>query len=435
MRVEKLLEKKRDGRALSRDEVESLINGFVSGTVPDYQMAAFLMAAYIRGMDAQETYAFTKAMVESGEVVDLSQIEGIKVDKHSTGGVGDKVTLILAPMMAAVGLKVAKMSGRGLGHTGGTLDKLESIPGFNVNLTREQFIKQVNDIGIAVMGQTDEIDPADKKIYALRDLTATVSSVPLIASSVVSKKIAGGADVIVFDVKAGSGAFMKSLEEAKLLAQELVSLAKNFGKQAVAVISNMSQPLGIGIGNSLEVEEAIDTMKGFGSADLLELCYNLGAQLMVKAGAAPTLQDAMGKLTDALEGGRVLEKFTQMVIAQGGNPEVIEDPRGILPHARFIEEIEVATTGYIRSINAEELGIAARYLGAGRTKLGDEIDHGAGIIVPKKAGDYVRPGDTLAQMHSNDAHMLAATSGLVNDAFEITAAPHEVPPLIYEIIE
>lgn len=435
MRVENIIAKKRDGRAFSRDEIESLIGGFVSGKIPDYQMSAFLMAAYIKGMNSNETFDLTKAMVESGEVVDLSAIEGIKVDKHSTGGVGDKVTLVLAPMMAAVGLKVAKMSGRGLGHTGGTLDKLESIPGFNVNLTREQFIKQVNDIGIAIMGQTEKINPADKKIYALRDLTATVSSMPLIASSVVSKKIAGGADIIVFDVKAGSGAFMKSFDETKVLAEELVSLAKKFGKQAVAVISNMSQPLGITVGNSLEVEEAIDTMKGFGMVDLLDLCYTLGAQLMAKAGIVPTTQDAMGKLTEVMESGEVLAKFTELVVAQGGDPEAVEDPRRVLPHAQFIEEIEVINEGYINRINAEEIGIAARYLGAGREKLGDRIDPGAGIVIPRKAGDYVRPGDTLAQMHSNDPHMMAAVSGMVYDAFEIASVAHEVPPLIYDIIE
>jgi len=435
MRVVDILAKKRDGRALSADEIDFLVKGFASDRVPDYQMAAFLMAAYLKGMDEDETFTFTRSMVESGEIVDLSGIEGIKVDKHSTGGVGDKVTLILGPMMASIGLKVAKMSGRSLGHTGGTLDKLESIPGFKINLSKEQFIKQVNEIGIAVIGQTQELVPADKKIYALRDVTATVSSLPLIASSVMSKKVAGGADVIVLDVKAGSGAFMETVDDAKALAKELVLLGERFDKKAVAVVTNMDQPLGITIGNSLEVEEAIDTMRGFGSADLLELCFTLGAQLMVKAGVSDSTQEAIQRLSDVLESGQVLDKFRQFVEAQGGDTKVIDNPRSELPHARYIEEIEVVADGYIRSINAKEIGIAAKYLGAGRDKIEDKIDPGAGIVVPHKVGEYVRAGEVLAQMHSNDPHALSAVSGLVNDAFLLTDVPHESPDLIYDIIE
>lgn len=435
MRVVDILAKKRDGRALSADEIDFLIKGFASDRVPDYQMAAFLMAAYLKGMDEDETFAFTKSMVESGEIVDLSEIEGIKVDKHSTGGVGDKVTLVLGPMMASVGLKVAKMSGRSLGHTGGTLDKLESIPGFKIDLGKEQFIKQVNEIGIAVIGQTQELVPSDKKIYALRDVTATVSSLPLIASSVMSKKVAGGADVIVLDVKAGSGAFMETVDEAKALAKELVLLGERFNKKAVAVVTNMDQPLGITIGNSLEVEEAIDTMRGFGSADLLELCFTLGAQLMVKAGVSDSIQEAIQRLSDVLESGQVLDKFRQFVEAQGGDTKVIDNPRSELPHARYIEEIEFVADGYIRSINAKEIGIAAKYLGAGRDKIEDKIDPGAGIVVPHKVGEYVRAGEVLAQMHSNDPHALAAVSGLVSDAFLLGDVPHESPDLIYDILD
>ena len=435
MNIITILAKKRDGKSLSPQEIEQVIDGYVSGKIPDYQMSAFLMAAYIRGMSADETYSLTKSMIQSGKIMDLSSIDGVKVDKHSTGGVGDKVTLVLGPMMAAVGAKVAKVSGRGLGYTGGTIDKLESIPGFNVNLDKDRFIKQVNDIGIAITSQTEETFPADKKIYALRDVTATVQSAPLIASSIMSKKIAGGADAIVLDVKVGSGAFMKTIDDAKNLAIELVSIGKRFDKKVVAVISNMDQPLGITIGNSLEVEEAIDTMDGFGSADLLELCFTLGSQLMVKAGLALTTQEAIDKLNDALENGKVIEKFRQFVEAQGGDTGIIDDPRGVLPHAQFIEDISVAESGYLRSINAEELGVAARILGAGRSKIGGRIDYTAGIVVPHKVGDYIDPGDTIAQMHSNDAHAMAAVSGLVYDAFQLSARPHEVPPLIYDIIE
>ncbi|MCL6473230.1 MAG: pyrimidine-nucleoside phosphorylase [Firmicutes bacterium] len=435
MRVDYLLAKKRDGIALSADELEYLVKGFVSGEIPDYQMSAFLMAAYIRGMNEAETFALTKSMVESGDVIDLSSVEGIKVDKHSTGGVGDKITLILGPMMAAVGLKVAKMSGRGLGFTGGTLDKLESIPGFNVNLTKEQFVRQVNEIGIAIMGQTQEIDPADKKMYALRDVTATVSSVPLIASSIMSKKVAGGADAIVLDVKTGKGAFMKTVDEARELAKQLVSIGKKFGKKVVAVLSNMDQPLGQSVGNALEVEEAIRVMQGSGPTDVVELCLALGSQLMVKAGASPNVEDATRKLSDALENGDVLKKFKQLVEWQGGDPNVVDDPRGVLPIARFIEEIDSYVHGYIRQINAEEIGVAARYLGAGRTKVEDKIDPAAGILIARKVGDYVRAGQPLVQMRTGDAHMLAVVRALVEEAFQITDIPHEEPPLVYDIIE
>ncbi|MBE0446627.1 MAG: thymidine phosphorylase [Actinobacteria bacterium] len=430
-----ILAKKRDGKSLSSQDIEYIIDGYMSNDIPDYQMSAFLMAAYIRGMNADESYNLTKAMVKYSEIMDLSGVDGIKVDKHSTGGVGDKVTLVLGPMMAAVGAKMAKISGRGLGFTGGTIDKLESIPGFNVNLDKDRFVRQVNDIGIAIIGQTEEICPTDKKIYALRDVTATVSSAPLIASSIMSKKIAGGADVIVLDVKVGSGAFMKTLDDAKGLATELISIGKRFGKRVVAVISNMDQPLGTTIGNSLEVEEAVDAMRGFGPADLLDLCFTLGSQLMVKAGLVSSTQEAIEKLSDALESGKVIEKFRQFVEAQEGDSRVIDNPRRILPHAKFVEDISIAEGGYIRRINAEELGVAARILGAGRKVKDDPIDHTAGIIIPHKVGDYINAGDTIAQMHCNDAHTLAAVSGLVYEAFQLSASPHDVPPIIYDIIE
>ncbi|OFW35137.1 MAG: pyrimidine-nucleoside phosphorylase [Candidatus Aquicultor primus] len=435
MSIMQLLAKKRDGKVLTDDEIKFLVDGYVADKIPDYQMSAFLMAAFIRGLDEDETFSLTRAMAESGEIIDLSFIDGVKVDKHSTGGVGDKVTLVLAPMMAAVGANVAKMSGRGLGHTGGTIDKLESIPGFSVDLNRSRFIQQVGEIGIALIGQTDEICPADKKIYALRDVTATVPSIPLIASSIMSKKIAGGADVIVLDVKVGTGAFMKTLDEAKELAQTLVSIGKRFGKQAVAVISDMSQPLGITIGNALEVEEAIDTMKGFGSPDLLELCTELGAQLMMKAGLAASRQDAVEALSEVLESGKALEKFREFIEAQGGDGSVVDDPRRILPHAQYVEDLIIADSGYVVGVNAEELGVAARILGAGRKTKDDVIDHTAGIVVAKKVGDYINAGEIIAQMRSADAHSLAAVTSLVYEAFTLSPNPQEAKELIYDIID
>lgn len=435
MDITQLLAKKRDGRALTGDEIKFLVDGYVAGKVPDYQMSAFLMAAFIRGLNEDETFALTKAMAESGEIVDLSAIDGVKVDKHSTGGVGDKVTLVLAPMMAAVGANVAKMSGRGLGHTGGTIDKLESIPGFSIDLDRGRFIEQVDKVGIALIGQTDKICPADKKIYSLRDVTATVPSIPLIASSIMSKKIAGGADVIVLDVKVGTGAFMKTLDEAKELAQALVSLGKRFDKLTVAVISDMSQPLGITIGNALEVEEAIDTMKGFGSPDLLELCVELGAELMMKAGLTSSRQEAVEALTEVLESGKALEKFRAFIEAQGGDGSVVDDPRRVLPHAKYVEDLISAHSGYVVGVNAEELGVAARILGAGRKKKDDIIDHTAGIVVAKKVGDYINAGETIAQMRSGNAHSLAAVTSLVYEAFTLSPNPQEANALICDIID
>ncbi|HEY3373890.1 MAG TPA: thymidine phosphorylase [Candidatus Aquicultor sp.] len=434
MRVVDILAKKRDGGSLSPAEIDQLVYGFTAGDVADYQMAAFLMAAYLNGMTPDETFYLTQAMVKSGDTVDLSAIQGIKVDKHSTGGVGDKVTLILAPMMAAVGLKVAKMSGRALGHTGGTLDKLGSIPGFNVNLTEQQFVDQVNNIGVAIIGQTKEICPADKKMYALRDVTATVPSIPLIASSVMCKKIAGGADVIVLDVKAGSGAFMKTVADAKRLAEELVAIGRKFGKKVVAVISNMDQPLGSTVGNSLEVEEAIDAMRDFGPADVLDLTVTLGSYLMVGAGAASSTKEAVGILSGALESGRVLQKFEQLIEVQGGDASVIENPRGVLPHARFVEDVEAMGDGYVHRINAEMIGKAAHILGAGREKLGDDIDYGAGIIITHKVGDFVHAGDPIAQMHSSDARKFNEAREIIQNAFQLGSTAYAVPSTICDII-
>lgn len=430
-----IVAKKRDGYELSRDEVDMMINGYVAGEIPDYQMSAFLMAVYIRGMTSEETYALTRSMIAGGDIVSLEAIKGIKIDKHSTGGVGDKITLIFAPLMAAVGLKVAKMSGRGLGHTGGTLDKLESIPGFSIDLTARQFVEQVNKIGIAVMGQTSEICPADKKLYALRDATATISSIPLITSSIMSKKFAGGADVIVFDVKVGSGAFMKTTVQAKVLAGEMMATAEKFKKRAVAVISNMDQPLGSSVGNSLEVQEAIDTLKGFGAPDVLELCFTIGTVMMKKAGIVENASDAVDILTEKIENGDALNKFKVFVEAQGGDSSCVDNPRSVLPHAKFVEDYQLSVDGFIGKINAEKIGIAARVLGAGRERKEEAVDHSAGIVITHKVGEYVHAGDTILEMHSNNAHRMAVAREIVDDAIHISREPHEVGPVVYDIID
>jgi pyrimidine-nucleoside phosphorylase len=434
MKILDIIAKKRDGVSLSSQEIDFITKGYAKGDVPDYQMSAFVMAAYIRGLSDEETFLLTKAMLESGESADLSGVEGTKVDKHSTGGVGDKITLILGPLMATTGLKVAKMSGNGLGHTGGTLDKLESIPGFNVNLTRDRFVKQVNDIGIALMGQTGEICPADKQIYELRDVTATVSSIPLIASSVMSKKIAGGADVLVLDVKAGSGAFMKTPEEAAKLAKALIDIAHRFNKKAVAVISNMDQPLGVSVGNSLEVQEAIDTLRGNGAPDVFELCLTLGSIMLIKAGMVEKTEDAVDILTEKIESGEALAKFREFVVAQDGDSDAIDDPRTVLPHAKFVEDYEIPVEGFIGRINAELIGTAARVLGAGRMQKGDSIDHSAGIVMVHGVGDYVQPGDVILEMHSNDIVKIAEARDIIDRSIILSRTPHKAEPMIYDII-
>jgi pyrimidine-nucleoside phosphorylase len=434
MKILDIIAAKRDGKPLSGEEIDFITKGYARGEVPDYQMSAFVMAAYIRGLSDEETFLLTKSMLESGVSADLSGIEGIKVDKHSTGGVGDKITLILGPLIATTGLKVAKMSGSGLGHTGGTLDKLESIPGFNVNLTRERFVSQVNDIGIAIMGQTGEICPADKRIYELRDVTATVSSIPLIASSVMSKKIAGGADILVLDVKAGSGAFMKTPEEASKLAKALIDIAHRYNKKAVAIISNMDQPLGVSVGNSLEVQEVIDTLRGNGAPDVFELCLTLGSIMMMKAGMVENTGDAVDILTEKIESGEALAKFREFVTAQDGDAAAIDDPRAVLPHAKFVEDYEIPVEGYVGRINAELVGTAARVLGAGRMMKGDPIDHSAGIVMIHGVGDYVRAGDVLLEMHGNDIAKIAEARNIIDESIVLSRNPHEVAPMIYDII-
>ena len=400
MRMVDLIEKKRDGAELSALEINFIVSGYTSGAIPDYQMSAIAMAVFFKDMTERERADLTLAMAYSGETVDLSGIAGVKVDKHSTGGVGDTTTLVLAPLVASLGIPVAKMSGRGLGHTGGTVDKLESVPGFNAEISREAFVDLVNRQQIAVIGQTHDVAPADKKLYALRDVTATVSSIPLIASSIMSKKIAAGADAIVLDVKTGSGAFMKTLDGARELAEAMVRIGNNVGRKTMAIISDMSQPLGFAIGNALEVREAIDTLRGAGPADLEALCLALGRQMVVLAGKAESLAHAEEKLREAIRSGAALEKFRQWLTSQGGDAAVVDNP-DLLPQARHRFELRAPRTGVVREIVADKIGLAAMLLGAGRATKESEIDLAVGVVLHKKVGDAVREEETLATIHAN----------------------------------
>lgn len=400
MRMVDIIEKKRDGKELTTEEIRFVIDGYTNGRIPDYQVSALAMAIFFRDMTARERADLTMAMVKSGETIDLSAIEGIKVDKHSTGGVGDTTTLVLAPLVAALDIPVAKMSGRGLGHTGGTIDKLESISGFHVEITKDEFVKLVNEHKIAVIGQSGNLTPADKKLYALRDVTATVNSIPLIASSIMSKKIAAGADAIVLDVKTGAGAFMKTAEEAVELAKAMVSIGNNVGRKTMAVISDMSQPLGLAIGNSLEVQEAIDTLKGQGPKDLEELCLALGRQMVYLAQKADSLEEAEEKLKEAIRSGRALEKFKEFIANQGGDPSVVDHPER-LPQAAYRIEVPARQDGVVAEMVADEIGTAAMLLGAGRATKESEIDLAVGIMLNKKIGDSVKAGESLMTIHSN----------------------------------
>ncbi|MEK5324924.1 pyrimidine-nucleoside phosphorylase [Aeribacillus sp. FSL M8-0254] len=432
MRMVDLIEKKRDGKALTKKEIRYIIEGYTTGEIPDYQMSAFAMAVFFRGMTEEEMAELTMAMVDSGEKIDLSEIKGIKVDKHSTGGVGDKTTLVLAPLVASAGVPVAKMSGRGLGHTGGTIDKLESIPGFHVEIDNQQFVRLVNQNKIAVVGQTGNLTPADKKLYALRDVTATVNSIPLIASSIMSKKIAAGADAIVLDVKTGSGAFMKNIEESKKLAKAMVKIGENVGKKTIAVISDMSQPLGFAIGNALEVQEAIDTLKGEGPEDLTELCLTLGSYMVYMAEKADSLEKARKLLEQSIASGKALETFKTFVSAQGGDASIVDDPSK-LPHSSYTFELKAKEEGYVNEIAADAVGTAAMWLGAGRATKDAAIDLAVGLILHKKIGDYVKKGETFVTIYSNQQDIEKVKQTLY-DSIKISKNKTKQPVLIYETI-
>lgn len=432
MRMVDLIEKKRDRKELTREEIQFIVKGFTDGDIPDYQMSALSMAIFFNGMTEQERADLTMSMVDSGDVIDLSAIEGIKVDKHSTGGVGDTTTLVLAPLVAAVGVPVAKMSGRGLGHTGGTIDKLEAISGFDVEISKQEFIDLVNKNRVAVVGQTGNLTPADKKLYALRDVTATVNSIPLIASSIMSKKIAAGADAIVLDVKTGAGAFMKSLDEAKELAQAMVNIGNNVGRNTMAVISDMSQPLGYAIGNALEVKEAIDTLQGKGPKDLEELCLTLGSYMVLLAEKAESLTEARQKLEEVIANGKALEAFKVFLESQGGDGSLVDDPTK-LPQAKHIVEVEAKTDGYVSEIIADSIGTAAMWLGAGRATKESEIDLAVGLVLQKKIGDYVKAGESLVTIHSNTED-IAKVKERIYESIKLSEEAVEAPPLVYDTI-
>ena len=432
MRMVDLIAKKRDHIELTTEEIEWMIRNYTDKVIPDYQMSAFLMAVVFNGMTPAERLALTQAMVGSGEVVDLSAIEGIKVDKHSTGGVGDKTSLILGPLVASMGVPVAKMSGRGLGHTGGTLDKLESISGMTIELDMERFIEQVNEIKLAIIGQTGNLAPADKYLYALRDVTATVESIPLIASSIMSKKIAAGADAIVLDVKFGAGAFMKTLEDAKQLAQAMVEIGRDAQRQTVAFLTDMNQPLGLAIGNALEVKEAIETLKGHGPKDLEELVLQLASQMVVLAKKAPDVETAYEQLKEKLHSGEAFNKFKEFVQAQGGDVAQIENP-DLLPKAASIIPVKASQTGYVHQIDALSIGLAAMKLGAGRATKDDMIDMAVGVVLDKKVGDSVGEGDVLAYIHANRVDNEEAIA-YIEKAYCICKDPVCPPTLIYDVI-
>ncbi|WP_195193883.1 pyrimidine-nucleoside phosphorylase [Enterococcus faecium] len=431
MRMVDLIEKKRDGNELSKEEIEYIVTNYTNGKIPDYQVSALLMPIFYQDMTNEEITNLTLAIANSGDVIDLSSLEGIKVDKHSTGGVGDTTTLILAPLVASVGVTVAKMSGRGLGYTGGTLDKLEAIPGFQIELSDEEFVRIVNESKVAVIGQSGNLAPADKKLYALRDVTATVDSLPLIASSIMSKKIAAGADAIVLDVTTGDGAFMKNIEDARRLAKTMTSIGKLANRETVAVISDMSEPLGEAIGNSLEVVEAIETLQGNGPEDLVEMCYALGSQMVVLAGKAKTTDEARTLLQEALESGKALAKFKEMIQNQGGDPAIVEHPERILT-ARYTMELPAKQSGVVSKIVANELGIAAMMLGAGRKTKEEDIDHAVGLKLHKKIGDTVTKGESLLTIYSNDEEITSVIELLYKN-IEIGESAMK-PTLIHDII-
>ncbi len=433
MRIYDLIEKKRDGHVLSNEEIDYVIKGYTDGSIPDYQMSALLMAIYFRGMNEEETLHLTMAMRDSGDVLDLSEIKGVKVDKHSTGGVGDKTTLVVGPMVAACGVPVAKMSGRGLGHTGGTIDKLESFPGYRVSIPENVFISNVNEIKIAVAGQTANLAPADKKIYALRDVTATVDNISLIASSIMSKKLASGADAIVLDVKTGSGAFMKEEKDAILLAQEMVNIGNGAGKNTIAVITDMDQPLGHAVGNALEVREAIDTLKGEGPDDLLELSYVLGSYMLKAAGVADDLEEAREKLENSVKNGNALKKLAELVKAQGGDETYVYNTDKLVKSS-IIMDVNSEVSGYVEKIETEDIGRVSLVLGGGRENKDSVIDLSVGVVLHKKVGDKVEKGDAIATLYANDLDKLSVAKDILVNAYSITVTPAKSKPLIKWIV-
>lgn len=433
MRMYDLILKKKQGKELNTEEINWMIKEFTEGRIPDYQMSAMTMAICFQGMDKRETFDLTMAMRDSGDVLDLSRIDGIKVDKHSTGGVGDKVSLVLTPIVASLGVPVAKMSGRGLGHTGGTIDKLESFSGFSTEISEEKFIDSVNTIGIAIAGQTANLAPADKKLYALRDVTATVDQMSLIASSIMSKKLASGADAIVLDVKTGNGAFMQKEEDAIALAKAMVDIGSRAGKQTVAVITDMDEPLGNAVGNALEIKEVIDALHGDGPEDLMEVVYALGTQMLLLAKRAEDEEIARNLITESIQERKALKKFAEFIENQGGNREEILHP-DMLPKACYVIPVLAEEEGCIERILAQNIGIACMTLGGGRENKESTIDHGVGIILTKKISDTVKKGETLALIHANSKEKAVLASNLVKNAYQIAKEPAKKAPMVKCII-
>ncbi len=434
MRMYDVIEKKKTGKKLTKEEIEFFVNGYTEGVIPDYQVSALLMAICLKGMDSEETSILTMTMAKSGDMLDLSKINGIKVDKHSTGGVGDKTSLVIGPMVASLGIPVAKMSGRGLGHTGGTIDKLESFEGFSTSISEETFINNVNTIKLAIAGQTKNLAPADKKLYLLRDVTATVDSIPLISGSIMSKKIASGADKIVLDVKTGSGAFMREEEDAVELAKTMVAIGNSQGRQTIGVVTDMNQPLGYAVGNILEVKEAIDSLKGNGPKDFMEVCITLASNMVVLAGVAKTTEEAAKMLQATIDDGRALDRFKQFIAAQGGDPSCVDDTTKF-PKASIIEEVLSPVEGYINKIETEEVGIATLILGGGRENKESELDLRVGYVMNKKLGDFVKKGEKIATVHASDNTKKEESVKRFLAAFTIGETQAEIPKIIKKVIK
>lgn len=440
MRIQDILKKKRDGYPLQEEEIDFFIKGYVSGQIPDYQASALLMAIFLKGMTEDETVNLTRSMMYSGSVIDLSDIEGVKIDKHSTGGVGDKTSIILAPLMAEAGLKIPMISGRGLGHTGGTLDKLESIPNFKTNLSLQEFKENIRKIGVSMIGQTPEIVPADRKLYALRDVTATVESIPLIASSIMSKKLAEGIQGLVLDVKVGAGAFMKNIEDARRLAWTMIKIGNSMGVKAIALLTDMSQPLGNTIGNSLEIKECISSLRGKGHEDLMEVTLSLGAWMIQIAKTisnfefeGDSIDDYKKGLQRLIDSGAAFKKFVELIDQQYGDPEIAFKP-GLLPSAKVMKQIRIDKKGYIERMDAEKVGLASMLLGAGRQRIDDTVDHSAGIILNKKVGDYITPGDQIAMFYCNDESLIKDAEEVFRSGIEIGGEKIEKKERVLEVV-